>query len=88
MEKYTSKNIKAVQIVLKDFLKGHKSGVLVEVSIAMKRYNDNGNSYKRMNLVRLDYSFRDLVHFWHTGHAGMQAEMVLETELTVFYLDL
>ena len=36
----------------------------------------------------LAYSFRGLVHYHHGGkHGSMQADMVLETELTVLYLD-
>ena len=53
--------------------------VLVRVSVAVKGHHDHGNSYKGEHL---------------TGgliigqmHGGMQADMVLEKELRVLYLD-
>jgi hypothetical protein len=37
----------------------------------------------------MDYSFRGLVHYHHSGkHGSMQAVRVLEKELKILYLDI
>jgi hypothetical protein len=55
--------------------------------ITVKRLHDHGNYYKTKHLTRT-YSFRGLDHY-HLGrkHGGMQADMVLEKELRLLYLD-
>ena len=57
--------------------------------IAVKRYHDHGNSYKRKHLIRAAYSFRGLIYY-HPGkkHGGMQVDLVLEKEQRVLHLDL
>ena len=54
--------------------------VLLRVSMAVKKHQDHGNSYKEKYLIKVEaHSFRDLVHYHHgQEHAGMQADMVLE----------
>ena len=56
-----------------------RDGVLVRVSIAVKRHQDPGNSYKGKHLIGLAYRFRGSIHYHHgRDHGGMQADMVLE----------
>ena len=38
--------------------------------------------------LELAYSFRGSVHYLQGEHGGVQADMVLENELTVLHLDL
>ena len=59
------------------------TSVLGGVSIAVKSYHAHG-TYKGKRL-----QFRGSVHYHHgREHGGMQADMVLEKELRVLYLDL
>jgi hypothetical protein len=58
------------------------------VSTAVKRHLDHRNSYKEKHLTGAIYNFRGLVHFHHgRKHGGTQADIVLEKELRVLYLD-
>jgi hypothetical protein len=56
------------------------ASVLVMVSVAMKQYHDQGNSYKGQHLPGLAYSFRGLIRY-HQGrkHVNIQASMVLRS---------
>lgn len=61
-----------------------EEGCLSRCSIAISRYHDYGNSYKRKHLLGLADSFIGLVHSHHCSvHAGIQAAMVLEKKLRV-----
>jgi hypothetical protein len=63
-------------------------GVLVRVSIDVKRYHDHNNSYKENLQLGQAYSFRSLVRYCHVKKpGGTQAGMVLEKELRVLHLD-
>ena len=56
-----------------------KLAVLVRVSIAMKRYNKQSNSYKGQHSIGADFWFRGLVHYYHDRkHDSMQTDIVLE----------
>lgn len=55
--------------------------VLVEVSIAVKKNPDYGNSYKEKLLIELAVQFRGSVHHHGSECGGMQAVMVLTTPL-------
>ena len=55
-------------------------GILVMVSIAVKRHHDHCNSYKGKHLTEVvAYSFRVLVHCHNGVHGGVQANRVLAT---------
>ena len=41
------------------------SSFLVGISISVKRHHDHNNSYKGEHLIRVAYSFRGLVHYYH-----------------------
>ena len=55
--------------------------VLVRVSIAVKRHQDQDNSYKgKLSIEAVTYNCRGLVHCHQCGeHDGAQTDMVLET---------
>ena len=54
--------------------------ILVRVSIVVRRHHDHS--------MGLASSFRGLVHCqYDRKHSGMQADMVLDKELKVLYLD-
>jgi hypothetical protein len=55
----------------------------------VKRHHDHGNPYKeKTHLIGTGLQFRGLVHYLQDGnHDSMQADMVLEKELTVLHLD-
>ena len=62
--------------------------VLVRVSVAVKRHNDLGNSYKGKHLLGLAYSSEvESIVIIGGKHGNMQADMVLEKELRVLHLD-
>ena len=51
-------------------------GILVNISIAVKRHYDHGNSYKVKHLIGVAHSFRGLVPYHHGAvHGSMQADM-------------
>ena len=56
--------------------------------IAVKRHHEQGNFHRGEPLIGLAYSFRGSVHY-HYGrkHGSVQADMVLEKELSVLHLD-
>ena len=58
--------------------------VLVRISIAVKRHQDHGNSYKGQHSIGPGLQFRGLVHYLH---GSVKADMVLEKELRVLRLD-
>ena len=60
-------------------------GVLVRVSVAVKRHHNHGNSYKGKYLIGVAHlQFRALVHYHHGRNQGsLQEDMVLESELSV-----
>ena len=59
------------------------------MSIPVKTHRDHGNSDKGKHFIGTTYSFRGLVHYCHgEKHGGMQAEMVLEKELSILHFDL
>ena len=65
-----------------------KYGVLVKVSVSVKRHHYHGNDYKGKSLIGADLQFRDLVYYHQDRkHADMQVDMVLEKELSVIYVD-
>jgi hypothetical protein len=52
---------------------------LSQCSIAVTRYHDHCNSYKRAHSIEVSCCFRGLVHCHHgREHGGTQADMVLE----------
>ena len=53
----------------------------------MKRHHDHGNSYKGKHLIGVAYSSEVWSTIIMVGHGGMQADMVLEKELRILYLD-
>ena len=53
--------------------------VLVRVSIAVKRYHDQGNSYVGKDLIVPGLQFRGLVHYrCAENHSGTWTDTVLE----------
>ena len=52
----------------------------MRVSIAVKRHHGHINYYKEKRLTEVKgYSFRDLVHYHHSGqHRSLQADKLLE----------
>jgi hypothetical protein len=59
--------------------------VLVRVSIAVKRHYEQGNPFISLGLA---YSFRDSVHYHHSGnHNTVQANKALDKELSFLQLD-
>jgi hypothetical protein len=57
---------------------------LLRVSIAVKRYHDQGNSYTGQHLVRLSYRFRGPVHCQSGNKAASRQEL---EESNVLHLD-
>ena len=49
------------------------------------KHHGHSNSYKENHLTGADLQFRGLVHY---HHGSIQADMVLEKELSVLHLDL
>jgi hypothetical protein len=63
-------------------------GLCLRVSIAGKRYHDQGNSYNCKHLVGANLSFRGSVHYHHGRKpSSIQEDIVLE-ELRFLHLDL
>jgi hypothetical protein len=64
--------------------------MIVQCSIAVKRYCDHDNSYKMKAFNwRLVYIFKGLVYCHHGGKRGAkQADTALEKELRGLHLDL
>lgn len=59
----------------------------VRVSVAVKRRDDHGKSYKGKYLVGLAYSSRGLVHCHYGGKCGsVKADVVLEKEPRVLHV--
>ena len=60
----------------------------LRVSIAVKKHHDHSNTHKENVQLRLAYSFRGLIYYHHGGkHGSMHADMVLDKEMRVLYLD-
>ena len=57
--------------------------------IAMKRHQDQGDSYKRQHLIEGGFHSRGSIRYHYGGkHGSLQADMVWEKEMKVLYLDL
>jgi hypothetical protein len=56
----------------------------------VKRYCDQGYSYKKQHLIEAGLQNQSLVHYHHHGrkHGSILADMILEKELRVPHLDL
>jgi hypothetical protein len=62
-------------------------GILVRVSISVKRHHDQGNAYKGKYFTGAGLWFRGLVHYHHgRKHGSVQAGTVLEKKLRVLHL--
>ena len=55
----------------------------------MKRYHDQGNPYKGKQLIGTGLYYQRFIVHYHYGrkHGSVQADMVIEKELTVLHFD-